>query len=177
MCVCVCVCRGRPLPWWSSMRTQRRRDRPGACRRPCSSLPLSTSHWSPTTLRTTCTHRYCAGSLLLCSPHSVCVCVQLLQQQAVASGHASVSPVSPYQQPPPTFTMSGLLSPTSPTHPSPIPSVGGLGTSLASPGLPTLPSLTNGLPTLSPNGLGSSTDPLQSPLHRCVCVCVCVCVQ
>ena len=115
----------------------------------------------------------CCAPLTLC----VCVCVQLLQQQAVASGHASVSPVSPYQQPPPTFTMSGLLSPTSPTHPSPIPSVGGLGTSLASPGLPTLPSLTNGLPTLSPNGLGSSTDPLQSPLHRCVCVCVCVCVQ
>ena len=36
---------------------------------------------------------------------------------------------------------------------------------MASPGLPTLSSLSNGLPTLSPNGMGSSGDPLLSPLH------------
>lgn len=64
------------------------------------------------------------------------------------------------------LNISSLLSPTSPTHPgaSPLSSNSG-GTGLASPGLPTLSSLSNGLPTLSPNGLGSSGDPLLSPLH------------
>ena len=62
-----------------------------------------------------------------------------------------------------TLGMGGLLSPSSPTHPSSLSSNSGL----ASPvGLPTLSSLSNGMPTLSPNGLGSSADALLSPLHR-----------
>lgn len=65
-----------------------------------------------------------------------------------------------------------LLSPTSPTHVgTSVPSVTQPGTGgLASPGLPHIPPLSSSIPGLSPpNGLGSSTDalqsPLQSPLH------------
>ena len=68
--------------------------------------------------------------------------------------------------------IGSLLSPTSPTYPAPSPltSNSGLPTTPGSAGLPTISSLANGLPTLSPNGLGSSpTDPLHSPLHRYVC--------
>ena len=94
---------------------------------------------------------------------------QLLQQQqqqqhALAAGLGGAPGAPPHS--PVGLSISSLLSPTSPTHPgaSPLSSNSG-GTGLASPGLPTLSSLSNGLPTLSPNGLSSSGDPLLSPLH------------
>lgn len=75
--------------------------------------------------------------------------------------------------------VSSLLSPTSPTYPSvhsPLSSntsaavaaaVAGLQTPSVGGNLTSMSSLANGLQTLSPNGLASSsTDPLQSPLHR-----------
>ena len=91
---------------------------------------------------------------------------QLLQQQVAGLAGQSAA----YGQP--SLGVSGLLnSPTSPTHGASPLSSNSSGTGLASPNLtaiPTLsslPSLTNGLPALSPNGLSTSTD-LQSPLHR-----------
>ena len=97
---------------------------------------------------------------------------QLLQQQAAVAGLGTPSPVYP-QAPALGMGISGLLSPTSPTHGASPLSSGSSGTGLTSPGLtgiptglPTLSSLSNGLPTLSPNGLASSTEPLHSPLHR-----------
>ena len=93
---------------------------------------------------------------------------QLLQQQQQQHALAASLGGAPGGPPhsPVGLNISSLLSPTSPTHPgaSPLSSNSG-GTGLASPGLPTLSSLSNGLPTLSPNGLGSSGDPLLSPLH------------
>lgn len=91
--------------------------------------------------------------------------VQLLQQQVAGLAGQSAT----YGQS--TLGVSGLLSPTSPTHGASPLSSNSSGTGLASPGLttiptlPSLPPLSNGLPTLSPNGLSASAD-LQSPLHR-----------
>lgn len=111
----------------------------------------------------------------LCTGGEFYICLisfqQFLQQQMVGAG-----PVGGAFSSASGLGMGSLLSPTSPTYPlggSPLsssasPGATGLQTPSGTPGtIPAIPSLTNGLQTLSPNGLTStSTDPLQSPLHR-----------
>ncbi len=97
---------------------------------------------------------------------------QFLQQQMVGVGGAP-SVGGPFTSGS-GLAVGSLLSPTSPTYPagpSPLSSsasaTGGLQTPTGGGSIPTLSTLTNGLQTLSPNGLpSSSADPLQSPLHR-----------
>ena len=88
----------------------------------------------------------------------------MLQQQNPMI--ASLPPPIPAYSPGP----HQLLSPTSPTHGGSQMSTGTqpVGSSgLASPGLPPgLGPLTSSITGLSPNGIGSTPDPLQSPLHR-----------
>ena len=98
---------------------------------------------------------------------------QFLQQQMVGVGGAP-SVGGPFASGS-GLGMGSLLSPTSPTYPTgpgPLSSsssaaTGGLQTPSGGGSIPALSSLANGLQTLSPNGLpSSSSDPLQSPLHR-----------
>ncbi len=79
---------------------------------------------------------------------------------------ASLPPPMPAYSPGP----HQLLSPTSPTQLGPQMGTGPqpVGTSgMASPGLPPgIGQLTSSVTGLTPNGLGSTPDPLQSPIHR-----------
>lgn len=97
---------------------------------------------------------------------------QFLQQQMVGvGGPPSVAGTFSSAS---NLGLGNLLSPTSPTYPqgpSPLSSNTSAATALQTPGagggnITTISSLANGLQTLSPNGMpSSSSDPLQSPLH------------
>jgi CUG-BP- and ETR3-like factor len=99
----------------------------------------------------------------LLSPQYPYLYAQLIQQQAAVAGLAQASAAaSPYAASP--LTVTGLLSPTSPSHHG-VATVSPLGSSAAGTpvGLPS-PGLPPSMPALSPNGLPSS-EAINSPLH------------